>query len=814
MKRIASFVVDKVFDGLLVGKQELWDGFDARVLDLNDVAMLSGLMEKARHGFGREMPIFAEQLIRQYGGNPIRILSLYNGIGTEGYQIETPTTRVSTRLFSQRSAWHAAAYEKDIQVNVCDSHLHGGLAIDVGSLYLSLVRRAEPINVCSYGTMINKFGPVAVDVPLSLAVSRWATWIFVSLANSGWRKPSWCDEYPLHSLFFQRIEKGKFWTEVRRVCFSQDILVNGHGNDAREQLLYLDVNCPQEIDHSIDPSSALIQTVRSNPDWLSEVTSWQNQFVLGLVRFCTMLFGAGVAYHGDGLDGFHDRVENCGSLKKVILKSAKGSSRVASKLVLANKRTLYQQSFREARSSFNYPYVFEGCEFRQNLHENLCSDRDAGMILNEIRDSITPAWLAFRDYLEDCDGSSFRFCTPLAFQRVPSQGYISSGGAFDAKPGFEFKEAAITANAILQFYETIGGNVFNPLVGGVDVSGVETWSQNWPYVAAINWLKARVDSDLNFTIHSGESFPYRMRGLRMIGECFLGEQPPDRIGHALALSERASCTIEEKNNKLPVPKRELVADLCWFHHVHDSGFKCSCFDLISRLTTANNALVSLEPRAWIDAFSLLHQSTLVDKVVSVVPAVSGSDFENVLSDEVQWKTSRDRWDVDFQVFQAAYLLAWDSIPGYGALDCNLDKPATDDVNNLVREYFDENLSQAERIVKDMLRECGTIIEACPTSNLTLSGLYRYQDLPLWDWIDDGLNVSINSDDPLVFVTFAGDELGRLECFCGSSGRRKLRKALKSLALGGHCQEGVLTGSDVEILLSSLSDSFGPNGVVV
>ena len=814
MKRIASFVIDKVFDGLLVGKQELWDGFDARILDINDVAMLSGMMEKARQGFGREMPIFAEQLIREYGGNPIRILSLYNGIGTEGSQIEMPTTQVSTRLFSQRPAWHTAAYEKDIQVNVCDSHLHGGLAIDVGSLYLSLVRRTEPINVRSYGSMIKKLGPLAVDVPLSLSISRWATWIFVSLVSSDWREPEWCDEHPLHSLFFKRIEQGKFWTEVRRVCFSQDTLINEQRNAAREQLLCLDLNCPQEIDRSIDPASALVQTVKSNPDWLSDVNSWQNQFVLGLVRFCTMLFGTGVAYHGDGLDGFHDRVESCGSLKKIILKSAKGSSRGASKLLLDNKRTLYQQSFDVARSSFNYPYVFGGCEFRQNLHENLCSDRDVGMILKEIRDSITPAWLAFYDYLEGHDGSSFRFCTPLAFQRVPSQGYVSSGGAFCAKPGFEFTEAAITANAILQFYGTIGGNVFSSLVGGVDVSGVETWSQNWPYVSAINWLKNKVDTNLNFTVHSGESFPYRMRGLRMIGECFLGEQPPDRIGHALALSERASCTIEEKNKKLPIPKRELVADLCWFHGVHDSGFKCACLDLISRLTTANNALASLDPQAWVDAFSLLHQSTLVDKIVSVVPAVSGSGFENVLSEEVQWRTSRDRWDVDFQVFQAAYLLAWDSLPGYGALDCNLDKPATTDINNSVREYFEENLSQAERIVKDVLREYGTIIEACPTSNLTLSGLYRYQDLPLWDWIDDGINVSINSDDPLVFVTFAGDELDRLECFCGSSGRHKLRKSLKSLAFGGHCQEGSLTCSDVEILLSSLSDSFGPNGVGV
>ena len=812
MKRIASFIVDKVFDGLLLGKPELWDGFGAQVLRPEDVDLLSALMEKSGCGFGSEMSLFAEQLIQQYGGQPIRILGLYNGISTEGYELETPTTQVSTRLFSQRSAWQPIDDEAS-RVNVCDSHLHGGLAIDVRSLFLSLVHRADPINVIGYGKVLTKVGPVTVNVPLSLAVSRWATWMFVSLVRSDWSMPSWCEEFPLHSQFFQWIRKGIFWTNVRLACFSTTTDAFLPTNDLYEQLLHLDVTFPQELDNNTDPSGALFQVVKSNPNWMSDVVSWQNQYILGLVRFCTMLFGAGVANHGDGLDGFQNRVENCSSLKKIILKNAKGSPGGISKIALTNKRELYQTSFREARDSFSYPYSFGGCEFRQNLHENLCSDRDVGTILNEIYDSISPAWHAFYDYLKCCENSSFRFCTPLAFQRIPSQGYVSRGNVSDAKPGFEFKEAVVTANAILQFYNTIGADFFNPLIGSVDVSGVETWSQNWPYVATINWLKDQVGPDLNFTIHSGESFPYRMRGLRMIGECFLGEQPPDRVGHALALSERTSFSIEERNKKLPVPKRELVSDLCWFHHVHDSGIKCSCLKLISKLTIAHNPMASLDARAWVEAFNLLHQSTLVDKVVSRVPPISGSDFWNVLFNETLWLTSESRWKVESQVFQAACLLVWGSIQEYGALDCDLDRPAEPDTYKLVREYMDGNLAQAERFVKGMLREHHTVLEVCPTSNLKLSGLYRYQDHPLWDWIDDGLSISINSDDPLVFVSFAGDELRRLERYCGGSGRGKLKEVLKLLAFGGHCQRSRMKSSDVKRLLGCLNNYFESNGFV-
>ncbi len=52
----------------------------------------------------------------------------------------------------------------------------------------------------------------------------------------------------------------------------------------------------------------------------------------------------------------------------------------------------------------------------------------------------------------------------------------------------------------------------------------------------------------------------------------------------------------------------------------------------------------------------------------------------------------------------------------------------------------------------LLRERGTALEVCPTSNVATGILGRFEDHPLPRFLEAGLNVTLNSDDPAMFGT--------------------------------------------------------------
>jgi aminodeoxyfutalosine deaminase len=65
----------------------------------------------------------------------------------------------------------------------------------------------------------------------------------------------------------------------------------------------------------------------------------------------------------------------------------------------------------------------------------------------------------------------------------------------------------------------------------------------------------------------------------------------------------------------------------------------------------------------------------------------------------------------------------------------------------------------------LLRERRIPLEVCPTSNVATGLIARFEDHPLPKFLEAGLTVTLNSDDPAMFGTSLQAELlGAARCF--------------------------------------------------
>jgi len=103
----------------------------------------------------------------------------------------------------------------------------------------------------------------------------------------------------------------------------------------------------------------------------------------------------------------------------------------------------------------------------------------------------------------------------------------------------------------------------------------------------------------------------------------------------------------------------------------------------------------------------------------------------------------------------------------------------------LRSLKAERLGHGVRSVEDpalvdYLREHQVPLEVCPTSNLRLGVYPSYADHPIRQLWDEGLWVTVNSDDPPMFGTDLNAEYGALATHLGFSARELERLSLNAL----------------------------------
>jgi hypothetical protein len=292
----------------------------------------------------------------------------------------------------------------------------------------------------------------------------------------------------------------------------------------------------------------------------------------------------------------------------------------------------------------------------------------------------------------------------------------------------------------------------------VDVVGDELATPNWVFVPLLKHLRDLPHS-LVANCHAGESFLWRMQGLRSVGELILPDRAVDRIGHALALDATVAEFVAPDWPR-ELHRRALLEDLCWLVHAapdlalgddFGAGARRLLDDLVSESglavegVTADDLLAAWLARRDIGGFRLHLQSTHVGHLAVNDPPAALTVFRSA------WMTPVARAFV-FLTHGGPDPLEW------------LDRPVGRGLASRFRRFCERNEEPVAAALRHVLGTGagkGVVIESCPTSNMRLAGLPSARYLPIGRWQQDGLDVSVSSDDPLIFGNTVDREFGML-----------------------------------------------------
>lgn len=312
----------------------------------------------------------------------------------------------------------------------------------------------------------------------------------------------------------------------------------------------------------------------------------------------------------------------------------------------------------------------------------------------------------------------------------------------------------------LQIHRPLG---LSKYLVGFDVAGFEMARPNWFYLPAFvemrDWwrreigLPEQASGDLGYTYHAGEDFLHLIQGLRHIGEVitFFPWEEGDRIGHGLALGLDA----QEWQNRTPLLRMPLDAIL---------------FDLIWEwdLYVHQSVEVSADFRRRLEIKIIELGGRLLQRI-----GLSGDELSTVSEWHSFYQTL---YCPDLLLRLRDYPVAWQGVDRYRIEPCrSLYGKGT--VLRAVQSYlklFERNQFAAEetypfredadgfvleqerikRIQDHLIRKMAyrhIAVEACPISNLVISGIPTLVDHPLLK-LRHRLPVLVNTDNPLTFGT--------------------------------------------------------------
>lgn len=288
-----------------------------------------------------------------------------------------------------------------------------------------------------------------------------------------------------------------------------------------------------------------------------------------------------------------------------------------------------------------------------------------------------------------------------------------------------------------------------PFVVGLDVAGDELACSPRQYARAFRLVRSAVDDQrdpggappiqLGFTYHAGEDYRDLCTGIRRVDEALdlLPLRAGDRIGHGLALAFDPGHWYSARP-EMGLPLGEHLLDLLWawlclreHEGLHDKaeGARLRLHGLIARSKRSGSGngdlLTAMEQLAA--RLSLEHHG-------------------------------RARTDVAFDTEDAV-------LAHLGLSSTEGARPFAYHPN----PEWSETVASIQRLVRKKCRARGIIIELNPSSNLFISGLNNYSDLPYLalrsadpvQAAESGLRVCLNTDDPGIFQTTLRGEYLRM-----------------------------------------------------
>jgi len=722
-----------------------------------------------------------------------------SGLNLKGHEV------LAAELFGNRSPQLVDAVDTD----VADNHIHTGLAYDRRTLLGYLVGREE-----KFDDNETEEGKVPTRQVILADAIRWSLWILDGLTEKrdrtrpeqDWTMPELIARGGM-SMVWGWVTTGDFWEKVVSLLGRAGEEPVDDNDPAKAFLREIhSVRTDRLSDTDIaqarrewqdDPGSKIQGLLKelidmgitdSDSDYqTANGADWRYTFVINTVRAAVRLFKDVPAWPGEDFTRFQHHCDEANAVRKIVFGHYRKGEEMEARALGA--------SLAEAARRYPEPYRCCGFELRREMDPK----QDRELMKKDLIEGIEKRWCAFRAFAQRWAGTQrdWHFCAPISFQR-PRQDWFegSPKRAFPikdpervqmAQPWQQVRYAAAAAVAVMDARKAMGEECFDRAVGSFDISGIEIGHATWPYVAAIDWL-AEQGVNLVFTAHAGESFERGFSGLRTIGELFMGQKPPQRIGHALALdSFLRDIVADHHKHALGEPALyrfdDLLLDLCYLRYLQELGYcggengKQYCDTLICEITCST--LGHFPDGTWHKAFRFLHDRRALEWAIEE-RRTSPLQW-NIENAQMQWRAWKAPTDDRWQRL-AIQQLAWgeilnDNDRGY------TPKAATEGVDegleSTIVGYLENYADAVAEYLKGQIRGKGVLIECCPTSNLAITGVRNYKDHPLWGFVNEEIPFSVNCDDPLVFGGFAGDELRALHSTHGCQ-TEELAKALHKL----------------------------------
>lgn len=589
--------------------------------------------------------------------------------------------------------------------DVADGHLHSGASMPLRMFLRGLATRKSAIKQTDETpalTVVTSTGR-SWDLVLLLAAARWALRLLWYVRYGGRLDDGRSsDQWGLRPDRIAAVRDGTFWRDVREALTDGEV---AKGAFAQLNQVFFDKGICRPVDeifwnwHGAQPAGEFSDT-----------------FLVDLARVLAVIASVVTSRPGEGLSRFVDRFKLMGQ--------ARGAA-------------LDDHSFRQFKDELMLSTVkaivptteVAGAEFRKTV-----ATSDPTSFREEVRAALATHHTAFARLAQEY-GTSLTM--PVGFRRHASPTLNPSAAGIA-----ELTHVLAGCQALVQIHGDERGAELIDAIWSIDVADEEVGSSNWPFQIGAEIL-ADASVPLRFTIHAGESFVSPLNGVRRVGELFLGAIPPDRIGHALALSPTATAAVL-KRGYLPIVRAEAISDVAWLCHIGvQSG---PAHDLLQQLVQPAYPNPSISPADWVEGFVRLHRLADVERLL--VADLGGP--RSVARKEELHARARTGSAVD----RAIAALAWSAPPEIAG--CEMASELTGSLREDYISLSQEAATEAREHVIDLVREHRATIEACPTSNVKLAGLPGYEDHPLWDWVGQ-MDVTVSSDDPLLFGATVLDE---------------------------------------------------------
>lgn len=278
---------------------------------------------------------------------------------------------------------------------------------------------------------------------------------------------------------------------------------------------------------------------------------------------------------------------------------------------------------------------------------------------------------------------------------------------------------------------------------GIDAAGEEIECS--PAVFGHIYRYARLCGMQNFTYHVGEDFFDIADGLKNIDDAvrFLDLKKGNRLGHAIALGVNAYAYYEKREFQVIMPKQKLLDVFVWIRQTckqagidipqvlnsvlleksiglyQDIGYK-ALFDEVSyyqSMLLRSDDSVEVVKSKW-DKSSLCQDERCVC-------ARNNSDARNIC---IQFMTNKVIWENGNKV----------DLFCYPSEICAI-------------------IEKLQNYIMAVIAKKGIAIESNPSSNIKIGPIDDYCNHPVFRFMANGLNVSINTDDKGIFATSLPNE---------------------------------------------------------